>query len=289
MLRLLAVCAFLFGCSSGNREVIEPEPEGRSVEAAETTATPESASDESESASDEAEESEPSTVAEAEDDEPGEEASESADAEEDPAADGTPAASGTAEVDLDAIRPENATEEAPAEYEVLLDTTAGEIRIQVTRAWAPNGADRFYNLVKLGYFNDTAFFRVINGFMAQVGMHGDPEVNGRWQDAAIPDDPVTQSNTPGMVTFAARGTPNSRTTQFFINMGNNAYLDAMRFAPFGRTRDMDVVRRLHDGYGEGAPRGRGPSQGAIAAQGNEYLRESFPELDYIRSARVVEE
>ena len=185
------------------------------------------------------------------------------------------------------IRPENATEQAPAEYDVVLDTTKGNIRIHVVRAWAPNGADRFYNLVKLGYFNDTAFFRVIEGFMAQVGMHGVPGVNARWQEAQIPDDAVAQSNTPGMVTFAARGQPNSRTTQFFINMGNNANLDQMRFAPFGRTRDMDVVRALYSGYGEGAPRGRGPSQGRIAAEGNAYLRRDFPNLDYIRTASLA--
>jgi peptidyl-prolyl cis-trans isomerase A (cyclophilin A) len=177
--------------------------------------------------------------------------------------------------------------QAPAEYDVVLDTTKGPIRIHVTRAWSPHAADRFYELVEAGYYTDVAFFRVIEGFMAQAGMHGDPATNRQWQDNSIPDDPVTQSNTPGMVTFAARSTPNSRTVQFFINLGSNTDLDAMGFAPFGRTADMEVVAALHAGYGEGAPRGRGPSQALIAEQGNAYLRREFPELDYIRTARIV--
>jgi peptidyl-prolyl cis-trans isomerase A (cyclophilin A) len=177
--------------------------------------------------------------------------------------------------------------QSPAEYDVVLDTTKGPIRIHVTRAWAPHAADRFYELVEAGYYTDVAFFRVIEGFMAQAGMHGDPATNRRWQENSIPDDPVTQSNTPGMVTFAARSMPNSRTVQFFINMGSNTDLDGMGFAPFGRTQDMEVVSSLYDGYGEGAPRGRGPSQALIAEQGNEYLRRDFPELDYIRTARIA--
>jgi peptidyl-prolyl cis-trans isomerase A (cyclophilin A) len=177
--------------------------------------------------------------------------------------------------------------QSPAEYDVVLDTTKGAIRIHVTRAWSPHAADRFYELVEAGYYTDVAFFRVIEGFMAQVGMHGDPAINRQWQDNSFPDDPVRQSNTPGMVTFAARSQPNSRTVQFFINMGNNASLDARGFAPFGRTEDMDVVTSLYSGYGEGAPTGRGPSQPLVAEQGNEYLRRDFPELDYIRTARIV--
>lgn len=177
--------------------------------------------------------------------------------------------------------------QSPGEYDVLLDTTKGPIRIHVTRAWSPHAADRFYELVEAGYYTDVAFFRVIEGFMAQAGMHGDPATNRQWQDNSFPDDPVRQSNTPGMVTFAARQLPNSRTVQFFINMGDNTDLDAMGFAPFGRTADMEVVGSLFAGYGEGAPRGRGPSQGLISEQGNEYLRREFPDLDYIRTARVV--
>lgn len=184
------------------------------------------------------------------------------------------------------LAPANANETAPATYSVELSTTKGPIVIDVTRAWAPAGADRFYNLVKIGYFTDVAFFRVISGFMAQAGIHGSREVNDAWRNARIPDDPVTQRNTRGMVTFATAG-PNSRTTQFFINFGDNSNLDAMGFAPFGRVRDMTAVDALHAGYGEGAPRGRGPSQARMQTEGNAYLRAEFPQLDYIRSARVL--
>tara|TARA_B100001750_G_scaffold207374_1_gene185677 strand:- start:2916 stop:3722 length:807 start_codon:yes stop_codon:yes gene_type:complete len=179
-------------------------------------------------------------------------------------------------------------EQAPATYAVRLETTEGPVTIDVTRAWAPKGADRFYNLVKLGYFTDIAFFRVLEGFMAQAGIHGNPQVNRIWTNRTLEDDPVTQHNTRGMVTFATAG-PNTRANQFFINYGDNQRLDGMGFAPFGRVRDMAAVDKLHSGYGEGAPRGRGPSQGQMSSQGNTYLRAQFPELDYIRSATIVEE
>lgn len=186
--------------------------------------------------------------------------------------------------------PSKATEQAPEQYTVELDTTAGPIRIDVTRAWAPRGADRFYNLVRAGYYDDVAFFRVIPGFMAQVGLHGDPELNTIWRSARIEDDPVGASNTRGMVTFATAG-PNTRTTQFFINFGDNNNLDGMGFAPFGKVQDasMAAVDALYGGYGEGAPRGKGPMQGRIQAEGNAYLKRDFPELSYIRSAKVVGE
>lgn len=189
--------------------------------------------------------------------------------------------------DATELDPSMATETAPDEFDVELDTTKGTVRIHITRAWAPNGADRFYNLVKMGFYNDVAFFRVIDGFMAQVGMHGTPEICASFQEATIEDDPVTQSNRPGYVTFAKTRMPNSRTTQFFINTADNAALDRDGFAPFGRTRDLSVVRSLFSGYGGGPP--QGPSQGRIASEGNEYLRQSFPNLDYIRRATVVEE
>lgn len=177
---------------------------------------------------------------------------------------------------------------APATYTVELDTTAGTIAIDVTRAWAPIGADRFYTLVKIGYFTDIAVFRVISGFMAQAGIHGDPSVMSVWRDRRIQDDPPTQPNARGTVTFATSGA-NSRTVQFFINFADNSRLNPMGFAPFGRVRDMTPVDALHSGYGEGAPRGRGPAQGRMNSEGNTYLRASFPELDYIRSARVTSE
>ncbi|HEY8427004.1 MAG TPA: peptidylprolyl isomerase [Sandaracinaceae bacterium] len=176
---------------------------------------------------------------------------------------------------------------APDRFTVRLDTTKGPILIDVHREWAPYGADRFYTLVREGYYTDVAFFRVIEGFMAQAGISGDPALNTRWRERRIPDDPVRQSNTRGMVSFAMAG-PNTRTTQFFINFVDNRNLDGMGFAPFGRVRDMTAVDRLYSGYGEGAPRGRGPDQGRIQREGNAYLRAEFPELDYIRSATIVE-
>ena len=177
--------------------------------------------------------------------------------------------------------------EAPDDYTVELDTTKGAIVIDVHRAWAPKGADRFHELVENGYFNDVAFFRVIGGFMAQVGISGDPALNAEWREKRIPDDPVKASNTRGTVTFATSG-PDSRTTQFFINFGDNSRLDGMGFAPFGKVKDMAPVDALYDGYGEGAPRGRGPAQGRIQTEGNAYLKKDFPKLDYIKSARVIE-
>ncbi len=176
---------------------------------------------------------------------------------------------------------------APAEYTVELDTTKGAIVIDVRREWAPHGADRFYELVKNGYYTDVAFFRVIGGFMAQVGIHGDPALTAEWREKRIPDDPVKASNARGTVTFATSG-PDSRTTQFFINFTDNSRLDGMGFSPFGKVKDMAPVDALYDGYGEGAPRGRGPSQALMQSRGNAYLRESFPRLDYIKSAKVIE-
>lgn len=176
---------------------------------------------------------------------------------------------------------------APDRYTVELDTTKGAIVIDVHRDWAPHGADRFYELVKDGYYTDVAFFRVIGGFMAQTGISGDPALNAQWRQKTIPDDPVKASNTRGTVTFATSG-PDSRTTQFFINFGDNSRLDSMGFAPFGKVQDMAPVDALYDGYGEGAPRGRGPSQALIQSQGNAYLREGFPKLDYIKSAKILE-
>lgn len=177
-------------------------------------------------------------------------------------------------------------ETAPDEYTVVLDTTKGEIELRVHRAWSPKGADRFYTLVKRGYYDDTAFFRVVSGFMAQIGIHGNGQVNAAWRMRRIEDDPPAgQSNTRGRVSFATSG-PNSRTTQFFINFADNGRLDGMGFTPFAEVTNMSVVDSLYAGYGEGAPGGRGPSQGRIQSEGNAYLRAEFPELDYIRSARI---
>jgi cyclophilin family peptidyl-prolyl cis-trans isomerase len=175
---------------------------------------------------------------------------------------------------------------APDTYRVRFETTKGPFVVEVRRAWAPKGADRFYNLVRAGYYDDVAFFRVIANFMVQFGINGDPRVNGAWRDARIPDDPVKESNVRGMVTFATSG-PGSRTTQVFINFRDNARLDGMGFAPFGKVvQGMSVVDSLYSGYGEGAPRGMGPDQGRTQGEGNVYLRSSFPRLDYVKTARV---
>jgi peptidyl-prolyl cis-trans isomerase A (cyclophilin A) len=177
-------------------------------------------------------------------------------------------------------------EQAPATFKAQFDTSKGLIVIDVRREWAPNGADRFYNLVKNGFFDDTRFFRVISGFMVQFGISGDPRISAQWRNATIPDDPVKQSNKRGFITYATSG-PNSRTSQVFINFGDNAGLDRQGFSPFGQVATgMDVVDKLYSGYGEGAPQGRGPSQGRIQGEGNAYLTKDFPMLDYVKKATV---
>ena len=179
------------------------------------------------------------------------------------------------------------TEQAPASYKADFDTSRGKFTVTVTRAWAPIGADRFYNLVKNGFYDDVRFFRVINGFMAQFGIHGTPTIQAAWRRVPLKDDPVKQSNKRGFLTFATAG-PNTRTTQLFINFRDNANLDGMGFAAFGEvTTGMDVVDMIYSGYGEGAPRGRGPDQGRLQAEGNAYLAKDFPKLDYIKTATIA--
>jgi len=179
-------------------------------------------------------------------------------------------------------------EKAPDTFKVNVDTSRGAFVIEVTRAWAPHGADRFYNLVRHGFYDQARFFRVIEGFMAQFGIHGDPAVSAVWRGALIPDDPVKQSNRRGYITFATAG-PGTRTTQLFINLVDNGALDSQGFAPFGRVvSGMNVVDKLYDGYGEGAPRGSGPDQGRVQKEGNAYLEKSFPKLDYIKTASIVQ-
>ncbi|MFO0694243.1 MAG: peptidylprolyl isomerase [Polyangiales bacterium] len=204
-----------------------------------------------------------------------------------PAAAAPPAAPATPAPTDQLLPPPAEDERAPNRFTVVLETTKGNIELDVHRDWSPHGADRFYTLVKRGYYTDVAFFRVIPGFMAQVGLHGDPRVTVAWREHTIPDDPVVEHNTRGRVSFATAG-PNTRTTQFFVNYRDNSRLDGMGFSPFAEVRDMAVVDALFGGYGEGQPRGMGPSQGLIHDQGNAYLRAQFPNLDYIRSARVVQ-
>jgi peptidyl-prolyl cis-trans isomerase A (cyclophilin A) len=177
-------------------------------------------------------------------------------------------------------------EQAPAAYKVKFDTSKGPFVVEVTRAWAPKGADRFYNLVKNGFYDNVRFFRVISGFMVQFGINGDPGVMARWRTAQIGDDPVTQSNKRGTITFAMAG-PNTRTSQVFINFADNANLDGMGFAPFGRiVSGMNVVDALNAEYGEGAPRGRGPDQSRLQSEGNTYLMKDFPRMDYVKKATI---
>jgi peptidyl-prolyl cis-trans isomerase A (cyclophilin A) len=187
--------------------------------------------------------------------------------------------------------PASLKETAPAKYNVKFDTSVGVFVVEVQRAWAPNGADRFYNLVKNGYYDNARFFRVIEGFMVQFGINGDPAVNAVWQSARIPRDPVKESNQPGYLTFAMQGGPtgpDTRTTQVFINFGDNSRsLDSQGFAPFGKVASgMDVVNKIYSGYGEGAPSGKGPEQGMAQSQGNAYLMKNFPKLDYIKKATI---
>lgn len=178
-------------------------------------------------------------------------------------------------------------EQAPAVYKVNVDTSKGPFVLEIHRDWAPAGADRFYNLVKNGFYDNDRFFRVISGFMVQFGVNGDPKVSAVWREANIKDDPVRQSNSRGMITFATAG-PNTRTTQVFINFANNGALDRMGFAPFGRVvSGMEVVDALYSGYGEGAPRGNGPDQGRVQTQGNAYLTHDFAKLDYIKKATIA--
>jgi peptidyl-prolyl cis-trans isomerase A (cyclophilin A) len=187
----------------------------------------------------------------------------------------------------DLLDPSKATSKAPDAFKAKFTTTKGDFVVQVHRDWSPNGADRFYNLVKIGFFDDARFFRAIDGFMVQFGISGDPAVAKKWQEANFPDDPVKQSNKRGFVTFAQRGTPNTRGTQVFVNYGDNSRLDAT-FAPFGQVvQGMDVVDSLYKGYGEGAPMGAGPDQGLIQAQGNAYLDAKFPKLDRVQRAEVI--
>lgn len=174
-------------------------------------------------------------------------------------------------------------EQAPDEFSVRLETSAGPVVIQVTRDWAPIGADRFYNLVRNGFYDEQRFFRVVPNFVVQWGLSGNPKLNQVWHRAHILDDPVVQSNTRGRITYAKTNQPNTRTTQLFINLGDNANLDGMGFAPFGEVVEgIEVVDAINAEYGQQ------PSQGQIAMNGNAYLAENFPNLDYIIKAEIIE-
>jgi peptidyl-prolyl cis-trans isomerase A (cyclophilin A) len=182
------------------------------------------------------------------------------------------------------LRPALLKDKAPGNYQVKFTTTRGEFVVTVTRAWAPLGADRFYNLVKHHFFDNASFFRVVPDFVVQFGLSAYPGVSGAWKDANIKDDPVTQSNKKGSLTFATAG-PNTRTTQIFINLNDNTRLDSMGFAPFGvvEGKGMDVVGMMYGQYGDNA----GPDQDQIQKQGKPYLDKGWPKLDSIKTATLV--
>ncbi len=187
------------------------------------------------------------------------------------------------------LDPASLNETAPEKYQVNFDTSTGTFVVEVTREWAPRASDRFYNLVKAGYFDGCRFFRVISNFMVQFGIHGDPEVSAAWLPEQLSPDPVEEGNRRGFITFAMGGSPSMMTTQVFINFSNNRNLDPLGFASFGRVvSGMDVVDSIYGGYGDFPPRGDGPSPADMASEGNAYLEREFPRLDYINAATIVE-
>ena len=175
-------------------------------------------------------------------------------------------------------------EQSPETFRVRFETSKGDFVVEVTRAWSQNGADRFYNLVKSGYFDDVRFFRVVSNFVVQFGIHGTPEIARAWQTANIQDDPVKESNKKGYLTYAKSGRPNSRTTQLFINLKDNTSLDSQGFSPFGKVIEgMEVVEKLNGEYGDTLT----SLQGQIVEQGNAFLAQKAPNLDFIKTAKVV--
>jgi peptidyl-prolyl cis-trans isomerase A (cyclophilin A) len=175
----------------------------------------------------------------------------------------------------------------PEVYDVAFDTTQGTFTVEVSRAWAPHGADRFYELVNMRYFDEGRFFRVLPGFIAQFGVHKDFKVHDVWREFFIVDDPRKQDNVRGTLAFAQSG-PNTRATEVFINLGDNKVLDEQAFVPFARiVSGMDVPDKFYSGYGELGPEGKGPDSGRIEEEANEYLVPRFPKLDYIKHAKFV--
>jgi peptidyl-prolyl cis-trans isomerase A (cyclophilin A) len=176
--------------------------------------------------------------------------------------------------------PSSAGKAVPDSLRVTFETSRGTFAVECVRAWAPNGVARFYDLVQQHFYDQTRFFRVIPGFVAQFGLSADPKNNAAW-DGTIPDDSVRQSNTHGTLSFASKG-PNTRTHQLFINLADNKQLDGMGFAPICRVVDgLSVVDSLYSGYGES------PDQIALERTGNAYLDREFPKLDYIKTARIT--
>jgi peptidyl-prolyl cis-trans isomerase A (cyclophilin A) len=186
----------------------------------------------------------------------------------------------------EAAREEASARPIPDSYRVVFDTSKGPFVVEVTKAWAPEGAERFYRLIEQKFYDDARFFRVLPNFVAQFGINGDPKVAARWRNLTIADDPVKESNKRGTLSYAMAG-PNTRTTQVFINLADNERLDKSGFAPFGKVVEgMDVVDRFFAVYRDGPPNGTGPDQALIETRGNSYLETNFPRLDYIKTARI---
>jgi peptidyl-prolyl cis-trans isomerase A (cyclophilin A) len=178
---------------------------------------------------------------------------------------------------------------APAQFYAKLNTSKGDVMVEVVREWAPRGADRFYELVNAGFYDGSRFYRVLRGFAAQFGISKDVKANELWRQLLLPDDPVKQSNRRGYLSFATRG-PSTRSTQVFINLRDNRNLDGRGFAPFGRVVEgLEIVDKLYAGYGEVMTLGgSGPDPAKLEAIGDEYAERSFPRLDLINSAKVIE-
>jgi len=191
---------------------------------------------------------------------------------------------GTVQVNTEALMNPDGPEmnkTAPDEFRAKFETSAGDFVIDVKRELGPNGVDRFYNLVRNGFYNEQRFFRVVPGFVAQWGMHGDPEVTAKWDNATIPDDPSKSNNKTGTITYASKG-PNTRTTQLFLNLGDNPHLD-QGYPPFGTiTEGVETIQAINAEYREK------PSQQQIGERGNKYLTKLFPNLDYIKTAYILE-
>jgi peptidyl-prolyl cis-trans isomerase A (cyclophilin A) len=208
-------------------------------------------------------------------------------AETKPAAEAKPATPAAPAPLGNLLKPATLQEKAPDTYRVKFVTTRGEFTILVTRSWAPLEADRFYNLVRGGFFDDTTFFRVVPGFVVQFGISGKPAVSAAWKHTELKDDPVTQTNKRGTISFAQTAKPNSRTTQVFINFGDNGRLDysGQGFAPFGivEGNGMNVVEMIYDGYGNDG----GPDQDLMEKQGNPYVKKGWPKLDYTKTATII--
>lgn len=202
-------------------------------------------------------------------------------------AENKPATAPSSKPEASLLNPSSMAEQAPTVFKAKFTTTKGDFVVEVTRAWSPRGADRFYNLVKYHFYDGAAFFRVLPGFVVQFGISPRPEVSRVWQQAVIPDDRVTQSNTRGTLTFATGG-PNTRTTQVFINLADNSSLNSMGFSPFGKVIEgMEVIDKFYSRYGEGAPQGNGPAQDRIQKEGKAYLEKNFPRLDTIQTAVIL--